>query len=113
MLDECLRFWASPRKRPTRCDLTPPAGRFRVTDGQKNTPSGSKYRVPAAPVTGPLKSPSNNNLAGPALSKCELVHNRGCFFPKRRRGRNQGAISGRLLKSRGSRNHYGRLYAIT
>jgi hypothetical protein len=25
---------------------------------KKNTPSGSKYRVPTAPVTGPLKSPA-------------------------------------------------------
>jgi hypothetical protein len=51
-----------------------------VADRQKITPSGSKCRVPAAPVTGPLKSPARRDLAGPTPSKCELVHNRCLFF---------------------------------
>src|SRR4029077_691081 len=42
-----------------------------VADRQKITPSGSKCRVPAAPVTGPLKSPARRDLAGPTPSKCE------------------------------------------
>ena len=32
-----------------------------VTDREKTTPSGSKSRVPAAPITGPLKSPAIRN----------------------------------------------------
>jgi hypothetical protein len=51
---------------------------------KKATPSGSKYRVPAAPATGPLKSPVPSDLADPPPSKCELAHNRGLFFPKGR-----------------------------
>jgi hypothetical protein len=34
------------------------AGRARQAGFQKATPSGSKFRVPAAPITGPLKSPA-------------------------------------------------------
>jgi hypothetical protein len=41
---------------------------------QKITPSGSKSRVPPAPVTGPLKSPAPPDLAGCTLSKYEPVH---------------------------------------
>ncbi len=48
---------------------------------KKTTPSGSKNRVPAAPVAGPLKSPAPLNLADPPPRKCELPHNRGSLFP--------------------------------
>jgi hypothetical protein len=41
---------------------------------KKITPSGSKCCVPAAPVTGPLKSPVQRNLTGFTPSNCELVH---------------------------------------
>jgi hypothetical protein len=33
---------------------------------KKVTPSGSKIRVPAAPVAGPLKSPAGSTLSGDA-----------------------------------------------
>jgi hypothetical protein len=46
---------------------------------KKATPSGSKYRVPAAPTTRP-EIPSSKRLAGPMPSKCELVHNRAHSF---------------------------------
>jgi hypothetical protein len=47
---------------------------------KKFTPSGSKCRVPAAPITGTLKSPALSDLADAGLSRCELVHNSGRSF---------------------------------
>jgi len=46
---------------------------------QKATPPGSKYRVPAASVTGP-EIPSSKGVAGAMPSTCELAHNRAHSF---------------------------------
>jgi hypothetical protein len=51
-------------------------------DLEKTTPSGSKCRVPAAPITGPLKSPSATRISGAMQRKCELAHNRADSFHK-------------------------------
>jgi hypothetical protein len=60
---------------------------------KKFTPSGSKCRVPAAPTTGPLKSPALSHLAGVTSSKCELVHKRSysCVRGLRSRAHTAGA----------------------
>ena len=43
----------------TAGDCPSPVGRIgQGKRGRKNTPSGSKCRVPPAPITGPLKSPA-------------------------------------------------------
>jgi hypothetical protein len=47
---------------------------------QKSTPSGSKYRVPAASFTS-LEITSPDRLAGAKSSACELAHNRDSFIP--------------------------------
>ena len=46
---------------------------------QKSTPSGSKYRVPAASFTS-LEITSPKRLAGAKSSACELAHNRDSFI---------------------------------
>jgi hypothetical protein len=61
-----------------------PAGWIGQGKLEKITPSGSKYRVPPAPITGPLKSPSHPGIAGAVPRKCELAHNWDSFFPKGR-----------------------------
>src|ERR1700722_6455866 len=52
---------------------------------EKTTPSGSKCRVPAAPITGPLKSPNSRREAGSVRGKCERVHNPRSLLRKWRR----------------------------
>jgi hypothetical protein len=47
---------------------------------KKTTPSGSKSRVPAAPITGPIEIPSAERIAGAMATKCELAHNRAHSF---------------------------------
>ena len=82
---EALAELRNSRQQPCRAALAPerPAlGNTRqkaeaVNQGQKNTPSGSKSLVPAAPCYWAPKIPSVANLAGPAPRKYEPVHNHG------------------------------------
>jgi hypothetical protein len=49
-------------------------GRVRQNKSEKITPSGSKCRVPAAPIDWAPEIPSTNGIAGATPGKCELAH---------------------------------------